>query len=242
VANWIFCLVRTSHETKPQQGITFLLIDMSSGGMDVRPIVSPSGEHIQNHVFFTDVRVPKTNVVGAVGQGWTVAKYLLEFERGGVAYTPELQAGLDDVRAFAATVPGNSTKRLSDDAAFKAKLADAAIRVAALEMFEMRSMSAMSAGSSPGASANVMKILGTELRQRVTELALEAAGHYGRAYQPQATRPGGPVSLPHSHRAAVGPVAAALAPLRYMNERAGSIYAGSNEIQRNILAKAVLGL
>lgn len=243
VANWIFCLVRTSKEPRPQLGITFLLIDMRTPGIEVRPIVAPSGEHIQNQVFFSSVRVPKKNVVGQIGAGWTVAKYLLEFERGGTAYAPELQARLAEIRGFAARVPGDRGKTLAEDALFAAKLAAAHIRIAALDVYELRSMCALSAGGgSPGIAASVMKILGTELRQHVTELALEAAGHYGRCYQPQAARPGGEVSLPHASAGHVGPLEAVLAPLRYFNERAGSIYAGSNEIQRNILAKAALGL
>ncbi|MET0657816.1 MAG: acyl-CoA dehydrogenase family protein [Steroidobacteraceae bacterium] len=240
VSNWMFCLVRTSREAKPQLGITFLLIDMKTPGIEVKPIVTPSGEHIQNQVFFTDVRVPKRNVVGQIGGGWTVAKYLLEFERGGTAYAPELQVRLEQIREFSATVSGNTHERLIDDPLFAAKLSAAAIRISALEMYELRALSILSRGGSPGTSASVMKILGTELRQHVTELALEAAGHYGRAYQPQATRPGGAVSVAHARGAHVGPLQCALAPLRYLNERAGSIYAGSNEIQRNILAKAAL--
>jgi len=232
LANWIFCLVRTSRESKRQRGITFLLIPMSTPGIEVNPIISLSGEHIQNQVFFTDVLVPIGNVVGKIDDGWTVAKYLLEFERGGTAYSPELRARLDALRLAP----------LMNDALFCARIADAAIRIAALEMYELRAMSAIAAGKSPGTAASVMKIIGTELRQRVTELALEAAGDYGRAYQPQAGCPGGAVSLPHAAGEPVGSLDAALAPLRYLNERAGSIYAGSNEIQRNILAKAALGL
>jgi alkylation response protein AidB-like acyl-CoA dehydrogenase len=242
VANWVFCLVRTSRESRPQLGITFLLIDMATPGLEVRPIISISGEHIQNQVHFTDVRVPKRNVVGRVGEGWTVAKYLLEFERGGVAYAPGLQARLEEIRDCAATAPGNSTARLIDDPLYAAKLASAHIRIAALEMYELQVMATLSRGGSPGAAASVMKILGTELQQHVTELALEAAGHYGHAYQPQAAKCGGPVSLPHAAGPHVGPLPATLAPLRYLNERASSIYAGSNEIQRNILAKVALHL
>jgi alkylation response protein AidB-like acyl-CoA dehydrogenase len=233
VANWIFCLVRTSKEARPQQGITFLLIDLTSPGITIRPIVSLTGEAIQNEVFFTNVRVPKANVVGQVGAGWTVAKHVLEFERGGTAYAPRLQAELDDLREAASPL---------EDPLFKAKLAAASIRLSALEVYELRVMSKLGKGESPGPAASVMKILGTELQQHISELALEAAAHYGRAYQPQAARPGGPVSLPHSDDAAVGPRSAVLAPLRYLNERAGSIYAGSNEIQRSIIAKAALGL
>ena len=261
-ANWIFCLVRTSREQRPQLGITFLLIDLSSPGIEIKPIVSSAGEHIQNQIFFSSVRVPRTNVVGQVGAGWTVAKYLLEFERGGVAYSPELKARLAELREFAASAPAerqppsaergpapaecgprsDERQSLLDDPLFAARLAAASIRVAALEVFELQALCRISAGGSPGSSASVMKIIGTELRQHVTELALEAAGHYGRAYQPQAGHPGGRVCLRYADGDAVGPTQAALAPLRYFNERAGSIYAGSNEIQRNILAKSALGL
>lgn len=241
-SNWIFCLVRTSREDRPQRGISFVLIDTTTPGISVQPIVMSSGEHIQNQIFFDEVRVPLGNIVGEIGAGWSVAKYLLEFERGGTAYTPELHLRLDEIRAFAASVPGNDGAPLLDDPAFAGKLAEARIRVAALEVYELRTMSAISGGGSPGTSASVMKVLGTELSQHLTELALEAAGPYGLAYQPQATRPGGPVRLPHAGGAPAGPLPAVLAPLRYLNDRAGSIYAGSNEIQRNILAKAELRL
>jgi alkylation response protein AidB-like acyl-CoA dehydrogenase len=233
VANWIFCLVRTARENRPQQGITFLLIDLTSPGITIQPIVSLTGEAIQNQIFFTNVRVPKANVVGEIGAGWTVAKHVLEFERGGTAYAPRLQAELEDLRAFAPLV---------EDPLFAAKLSAASIRASALEVYELRVMSQLGKGEPPGPAASVMKVLGTELQQHISELALEASAHYGRAYQPQAARPGGPVSLPHSNDIAVGSRAAVLAPLRYLNERAGSIYAGSNEIQRNIIAKAALGL
>lgn len=242
VANWIFCLVRTRKSDKPQQGITFLLIDMSTPGIAVRPVISLSGEYIQNQVFFSDVRVPKANVIGNLGEGWHVAKHVLEFERGGTPYAPELQARLEQIRNFAAASAGNTAPRLIDDALFAAKLAAASVRVSALEIYELRVMSQLARGGTPGPAASVMKILGTELQQQLTELAFEVAGLYGRAYQPAAAQPGGPVSLPHAKGEPLGSIDAVLAPLRYMNERAASIYAGSNEIQRNILAKSALGL
>ena len=238
IANWGFFLVRTARLDRPQKGITFLLIDMASPGVTVRPIIAPSGEHIQNEIFLDSVRVPKANVIGAIDDGWTVAKYLLEFERGGIAYAPELQVRLDSIEAAARDVPGDDGGILAMDHAFSRRLAQARIRVAALETYEFK---AMSAGGAPGASASVMKILGTELQQHATELGMLVAGRYGMAYQPQAGCPGGPVTLPHAAGHAIGPAFAAIAPLRYLNERAGSIYAGSNEIQRNILAKS-LGL
>lgn len=241
-ANWIFCLVRTARLRKTQQGITFLLIDMSSPGIDVRPIISLTGEHIQNVIFFTDVRVPKRNVVGETNNGWTVAKYLMEFERGGAAYAPQINARLDEIESFAKSVPGDNATRLLDDPLFSARLAWLRIRVAALQLLELRVMAQLSKGASPGTSSSVLKILGTELQQLAAELSLKATTPYGHAYQPQATMPGGPVRRYHDAGGMCGPQLAALAPLRYFNERAGSIYAGSNEIQRNILAKAELGL
>lgn len=242
IADWIFCLVRTDRSApRPQMGITFLLIDMRTPGITVQPIVSPSGEHLQNMVFFDGVRVPKTNVVGAIGSGWTVAKYLLEFERGGNAYAPGLQVRLDEIARFAAKTPGRTTGNLLADPVFASRIAAARIRLEVLETYEFRAMADAERGGSPGVSGSVMKILGTELSQHLTELALEAAGHHGRAYQPQATFPGGDVHFPHGTDW-VGKREAAVAPLHYLNDRAGSIYAGSNEIQRNIIAKAALGL
>ena len=228
-ANWMFCLVRTSDEDRPQRGITFLLLDMTTPGITVTPIVSPAGEAIQNEVAFDRVRAPKANVVGEIGAGWAVAKYLLEFERGGTAYAPELAARLQNI------------ERLATGPVLRSRLAAARARIMALELFELQVMARVSAGGSPGTSASMMKILGTELAQHLTELALEVAGPYALAYQPQAGRPGGPVHFAHGTDH-VGSVAAALAPLRYFNQRAGTIYAGSNEIQRNILAKTALGL
>lgn len=244
-ANWIFCLVRTSQHERPQQGITFLLIDMNTPGVEVKPIVSLTGEHIQNQVFFTDVRVPKANVIGEIDKGWTVAKYLLEFERGGSAYAPLMQVRLAEIREFAAQVPGNSCDRLIDDTLFASRLAELEIAVDVLEIYELECLAKLHQGQSPGLSASVMKTRGTELQQAVTELALEATAQQGLRYVPEDTCPGGPISYP-APAARQKPTTLdqfeAVAPLRYFNERAGTIYAGSNEIQRNILAKAGLGL
>ena len=184
VANWIFCLVRTAREKIPQLGITFLLIDMRTPGVEVKPIVSLSGEHIQNEVFFTDVRVPKKNVVGQVGDGWTVAKYLMQFERGGGVSSPGLKVRLEKIRAMAKAEG-------MDDENFLAKIAQAAIDVELLQAVEMRVMSSLSQGQAPGAESSMSKMVGTELSQRLTELALEAAGIYAMPYQPFAVSGGG---------------------------------------------------
>lgn len=241
-SNWVFCLVRTSKHAKPQQGITFLLIDMTTPGVEVEPIIGLTGEHIQNQIFFTDVHVPKANVIGEIDKGWTVAKYLMEFERGGAAYAPLINAHLDEIAEFATSVPGESASTLLDEPHFATQLAETRTQASALNMYELQLMADLNAGQSPGTRASVVKILGTELQQRVTELALEASGIYGVAFQPQALMPGGPVHFHHNKNSLYGSEFSALAPLRYFNERAGSIYAGSNEIQRNIIAKAALGL
>lgn len=243
-ANWMFALVRTSRLPKKQQGITFVLIDMTSPGISIRPLVMTSGEQIQNQVFFDQVRVPKANVLGDIDDGWTVAKYLLEFERGGGAVAPALQVMAQEIADVARAQPGPGGGFLADDPAFARKLAEARIRADVLEILEYRVLATVAEGRNPGAASSMLKILGTELSQEITELALEAAGPWGRAYQPHVTAPGGPVAdfeaPADGYRA--GQPWQAVAPLRYFNDRAGSIYAGSNEIQRNILAKAALGL
>ncbi len=232
-ADWIFCLVRTSQEKIRQLGITFILIDMTTPGVEVRPIISLSGEHIQNEVFFTDVRVPKTNVVGAVGDGWTVAKYLMQFERGGGSSAPGFRTRLAKIRAMTTDLDG-----------FAGRLADAAIAVDALEAVEMRVMAGLASGQAPGPESSMLKTVGTELSQRLTELSLEAAGVYGAPFQPHAVHAGGPTYgfVPPNDGQAVGPSDAWTAAPKYFHDRAGSIYAGTNEIQRNIMAKAILGL
>lgn len=243
-ANWIFNLVRTSKEDIPQRGITFLLIDMNTPGVKVEPLIMLSGEHIQNQVFFTDVKVPKANVVGKVGEGWTVAKYLMQFERGGHAYAPGLTTRLNRIRDIAQAELTDGV-RLIDEPDFAAKIAAANVEISALEFTEHRIMSALSNGQAPGAESSLLKTRGTEISQRLTELALEAVAAYAMPYQPHATRPGGPVPgfvAPKGNQAPIGPMHSWPVMAKYLNDRAGSIYAGTNEVQRNIMAKAVLGL
>ena len=244
-ANRMFCLVRTDNSGKPQQGITFLLLDMQAEGVTVDPIIMLSGEHIQNTVFFSDVKVPKENVVGRVGEGWTVAKYLLQFERGGNAYAPGLKVRLAKIHRMAAEERNGDGARLIDEPEFAAKLAETGVEISALEFTEHRVMSALSQGDAPGADSSLLKTRGTDLSQRLTELALEAVAHYAVPFQPEATAPGGPVPGHVTHKPnakPIGPDYALPVTSKYLNDRAGSIYAGSNEVQRNIMAKAVLGL
>ncbi|MEQ9505290.1 MAG: acyl-CoA dehydrogenase family protein [Hyphomonas sp.] len=235
-ANMMFCLVRTDASGKPQQGITFILIDMTAPGVRVDPILMLSGEHIQNAVFFDDVRVPKANVIGKVNEGWTVAKYLLEFERGGSSYGPRLLARLRSLRQIAA-----EEDLLTADFAHKLSRAEADAQT--LEAAELQMMSELAGGGTPGLKASMMKIKGTELSQHLTELAIELAGAYVAPFQPHHTSPGGPVpGFDGTNTPLVGPESAVTAPAKYLNDRAGSIYAGSNEIQRGILSKGQLGL
>ncbi len=243
-ANWIFALVRTTRGARKQQGITFLLIDMTSPGIEIRPLVMTSGEEIQTQIFFDSVRVPKANVIGTIDDGWTVAKYLLEFERGGGAMAPGLQVMAEEIATAAARQPGPGGGTVIEDPAFAAKLADVRIRTEVLEILEYRVLAIVADGKNPGAASSMLKILSTELSQAITELAMETAGPHSRVYQPHATRPGGPIAefTPPADGYVSGEAWQAVAPLRYFNDRAGSIYAGSNEIQRNILAKATLGL
>jgi acyl-CoA dehydrogenase len=233
-ANRMFCLVRTRFEGKPQAGITFLLLDMQSPGIKVRPIITLAGEHEVNQVFFDDVRVPKVNRLGAENDGWTVAKYLLEFERGGGSGAG-LKISLGRIRELARRQTGDDGERLIDDEAFASRLAAASVAVEAIEMTEHRVMSALSSGKNPGPASSMLKMQGTEAMQRLDELAIEAIGAYAAVEQPEARLPG-------SNVAPVGPADGLLAMARFLNNRAASIYGGSNEIQRDIIARLVLGL
>ncbi len=234
-ADWIFCLVRTSKEEKRQQGISFLLIDMKTPGISVEPIITidmPSiGNQEVNSVFFEDVKVPKENLIGNEGEGWTCAKYLLEFERGN-AYSAGLYEGVKKVRKIAKAEQADGT-RLIDDMGFASKVANVESQVNALEMTELRILSRLSTGQNMGPESSLMKCRGTELQQAISELALEAAGYNALPFQPVAWG---------RNEEPIGPdYAGAIAP-RYFNYRKVAIYAGSNEIQRNIMAKLILGL
>lgn len=233
-ANRMFCLVRTDNSGKRQQGITFVLIDMDTPGIKIEPIITMAGDHEVNQVFFDDVRIPVANRVGEENDGWTVAKYLLEFERGG-AYAAGLLVSIEKIEELAQAVNADTGSRLIDDEIFATKLSSAMIEVKAIEVTEHRIMSAMSAGQNPGAASSILKTRGTEMKQALDTLAVEAIGFYGNAYQPAALTPGNN-TLP------VGPKEGLTAMGSYLNNRASSIYGGSNEVQRNIMAKLVLGL
>ena len=236
VANRMFCLVRTSADGKPQDGISFVLIDsMDTPGLTVKPIVTLAGDHEVNQVFFDNVRTPVANRIGPENTGWTVAKYLLEFERGGDAYTPNLHARLDDVRRIAREEAADGSGRLVDDGNFAERLAEAEIAIEGLEMIEMQVLSDLSRGRNPGAISSLMKVRGSETLQAIDHLGVQALGWYAAPFEPEARL------LGHNQPTVTPDHGVTAVPL-YFNNRASTIYAGSNEIQRNIIAKAVLGL
>jgi alkylation response protein AidB-like acyl-CoA dehydrogenase len=236
VANRMFCLVQTSTEGKPQDGISFVLIDsMDRPGLTVKPILTLAGDHEVNQVFFDNVRTPVANCIGPENAGWTVAKYLLEFERGGDAYTPNLYARLEDVRRIAREEAADGSGRLADDAGFAQRLAEADLAVQGLEMIELQVLSDLSKGRNPGAVSSLMKIRGSETLQAIDHLGVEALAWYAAPFEPEARLLG-------HNQPTVTPDRGITAMPLYLNNRAATIYAGSNEIQRNIIAKAVLGL
>jgi hypothetical protein len=231
-ADWGFFLVRTDPNVKPQAGISFLLIDMTSPGVTVRPIITLEGGHEVNDVFLDNVKVPVENRIFHENQGWTCAKALLMHERTGIAGVARSKRGLERLRAMAATERSDDGGALLGDSFFRRKVAELEIDLTALEFTELRTLAGESSGKGPGPESSILKIKGTEIQQRLTELALEAAGHYGAPYLRGVPHNLGPIG-PDYARGVAG---------QYFNTRKTSIYGGSNEIQRNIIAKLVLGL
>ena len=228
-ANRMFCLVRTGQFERPQMGVTFLLLDMKAPGVTTRPIPFYSGDYEQSQVFFDDVRVPRSQIVGEEHKGWSVTKYLLEFERGGGSSAPGLIESIGRIRAQW----DDST--LPTERAMAVRLDAIEAEVHALEMTELRCVAETERRGSPGPAASMLKIKGTEISQQITEVAIESAAYYGAPYQPDAIATCGRAGF-------VGPKDLLTVAPFYFNNRAASIYGGSNEIQRNIIAKAVLGL
>jgi len=226
-ADWIFCLVRTDFGTAiRQEGISFLLIDMKSPGISVRPLILMDGGHEVNEVFFDNVEVPAENLVHEEGKGWTVAKFLLGHERLNTGRVGASKRELASLKRFAAARQRNG-RPLTEDRRFADKLAELEIDLMALEITNLRFLDQLRGGKPPGAGVSMLKIRGTEIQQRLTELAMEAAGA-------QAVRVSDAEGPEAQFAARLGP--------RYCNFRKTSIYAGSNEIQRNIMAKMMLGL
>ncbi len=233
-ADMIFCLVRTDTNAKNQEGISFLLINMHGPGIDVRPIITMDGGHEVNQVFFEDVRVPITNLVGEENKGWTYAKFLLKHERAGIAAIGSQKRQLNRLKEIARAEQSNG-QALIEEPRFRDKISRAEIDLIALEYTELRAVSAANQGRVPGTEVNLLKIRGSEMQQKISELLIEAIGYYANPFVPDSFDAGW-------NEEPIGPdYAATLAP-EYFNWRKSSIYAGSNEIQKNIISKMVLGL
>lgn len=232
--DWIFCLVRTDPKSeKPQTGISFILIDMKSPGVEVRPIIMMDGCHEVNEVWFTDVKVPAENLVGKENHGWSYAKMLLQHERIGIAGVGLSKEQLASLKRMAATEKKNG-KPLIEDPVFKTKIAEIEIELRALDITNKRMLVETERGMDPGPVSSMLKIRGSEVAQKLFELKMDASGLYSLPFQPHIGEPGNneePVGTIHNTRSAP----------TYLNTRKISIYGGSNEIQRSIVSKMVLG-
>ena len=228
-ADWIFCLVRTSKGVRRQEGISFLLIDMKSPGITVKPIIAIDGQHSLNEVLFENVLVPTENLIGEQDKGWTYAKALLAHERTGMAEVADSKRMLDQLKLRAAAEI-NGGKPMIEDPVFQMRLSDIEMELMALEYTELRVFASLASGGMPGPESSLLKIKGTEISQSIHELQLQLASYYGGALQGELSSE----VLGHNF--------ATEARGKYMYGRAATIYGGSNEVQRNVIAKAVLGL
>ena len=233
-ANMIFCLVRTNREAKKQEGISFLLVDMTSPGVQLRPIVTLDGDHEVNEVFFTDVRVPVDNLVSEENKGWNCAKYLLTYERTNLAGVGFGVAALERLKQVVSRQRKNG-RPLADDPAFATRMARVEIELENMKTTNLRVIAAVAGGGVPGAESSMLKIRGTEIRQEISSLLRRALGPYALPFIAEALEEGW-------DGAPVGPSEAAPVAAQYFNYRKLSIYGGSNEVQRNIISKMILGL
>ena len=233
-ADWIFCLVRTSKEGKQQEGISFLLIDMDTPGVEVRPIILLEGTHEVNEVWFTDVKVPVENLVGEENKGWTYAKYLLVHERSGIAGVGDALASIDHLKHIARDQKKNG-KALAEDPMFAARLSEIEIDLSAMRTTNMRVMQDAADGAPPGPQASMLKVKGTEIRQSINDLTRRALGPYAIPFVSEALDEGW-------NGEPIGPDYANPVSADYFNHRKTTIYGGSNEVQRNIISKMMMGL
>ena len=233
-ADHMFCPVRTDSSVKAQRGISFLLVDMKQPGVRVRPIVTLAGDHEVNEVFLDDVRVHETDLVGAEGQGWTIAKFLLENERGGSCHAPKLLADIGRIRSDASREPASDGGALIRDSLFASQLARLELEALALEITELRILEQLGNGQRPGPQTSIVKLVASDVRRRVDALAMSAFGYIGLQLETRRPLYGslGPAPLYNAEAQVAAP--------RYLNSQAWAIFGGSNEIQRNIIAKTVL--
>jgi alkylation response protein AidB-like acyl-CoA dehydrogenase len=227
-ADWIFCLVRTDSQAKPQSGISFLLIDMKSPGISVRPIALLDGGHEVNEIWFEDVRVPLQNRIGDENKGWTYAKFLLGHERANIAGIGGAKREIARLKRIAREQRKDG-RPLIEDPLFASHIAQVEIDLWALEITNLRVLSADRGSRAPGPEASILKIRGTEIAQRISELMMRAVGPYALPFRHEATQ-------------AVGPPYAATLAAAYLNLRKLSIFGGTNEIQKNIISKMIVGL
>ena len=224
-ADHIFCLVKTNSDVKPQAGISFLLIEMSLPGISVEPIVTMAGDHEVNQVFFDNVRVPTSNIVGPENDGWKVAKYLLEFERGGSSVTTRLHVDMAELRML--------LDQVEVEDALKGRAKEIAIKISALSQMETDMQSKIARGEKPGAGSSLMKIMASTLGQEISTIKMEAMGNY---------------SIPHNNllllneERTIGEPEHQTVSAGYLNDRASTVFGGAREVQKNIIAKSVLGL
>jgi acyl-CoA dehydrogenase len=224
-ADHIFCLVKTNPDVKPQAGISFLLIEMNTPGISVEPIITMAGDHEVNQVFFDNVRVPISNIVGPENDGWKVAKYLLEFERGGSSVATRLHVDMAELKLLLDRVEG--------EGALKARANEIGIRISALSQMETDMQSKIARGEKPGAGSSLMKIMSSTLGQEISTIKMEAIGNY---------------SLPHNNllllneEVTIGEPEHQNITAGYLNDRASTVFGGAREVQKNIIAKSVLGL
>jgi alkylation response protein AidB-like acyl-CoA dehydrogenase len=230
-ADWIFCLVRTDIQAKPQSGISFLLIDMRSPGITVRPITLLDGGHEVNEIWFEDVKVPIQNRIGDENKGWTYAKFLLGHERTNIAGVGGSKRELQRLKRIAAQESKNG-RPLIEDPLFAANIAQVEIDLWALEITNLRVLSAERGSRAPGPEASILKIRGTEIGQRISELMMRAVGPYALPFRREAMAAGGQSGPPYASTLAAA----------YMNLRKLSIFGGTNEIQKNIISKMIVGL
>ena len=224
-ADHIFCLVKTNPDVKPQAGISFLLIEMNTPGISVEPIITMAGDHEVNQVFFDNVRVPISNIVGPENDGWKVAKYLLEFERGGSSVATRLHVDMAELKMLLDRVEGED--------ALKGRAKEIGIKISALSQMETDMQSKIARGEKPGAGSSLMKIMASTLGQDISTIKMEAIGNY---------------SLPHNNllllneEVTIGEPEHQTISAGYLNDRASTVFGGAREVQKNIIAKSVLGL
>ena len=224
-ADHIFCLVKTNPDVKPQAGISFLLIEMNTPGISVEPIITMAGDHEVNQVFFDNVRVPISNIVGPENDGWRVAKYLLEFERGGSSVATRLHVDMAELKMLLDRVEGED--------ALKGRAKEIGIKISALSQMETDMQSKIARGEKPGAGSSLMKIMASTLGQEISTIKMEAIGNY---------------SLPHNNllllnkEVTIGEPEHQTISAGYLNDRASTVFGGAREVQKNIIAKSVLGL